>query len=274
MIDGFDHDDGYRMVEDELRAVAGQFTAHLHAAEYQRLKAQARSQNAASIRSMPRPVSGVMTEAVRQRKALRAHIKRRNRGIHAALAQPEPGASGTDENEDDELTGVGTPLQGLMNSPRKKQVPLSTMLPLSRGSTSVGRSESNGNGGSQSHYHHAAAPSRAAHARLPAGTDESTDDEDDLDKASSRPSLGLQMRSRAPSMGNERLTDGAVIHGTTTSCRMALDSSEDKQQEAPSKDKSFLDNWRRRADRFHGQSKPAKADKTEPPLLDTIPSFI
>ncbi len=36
MIDGLEDDDKYRMVEDEFVATAGTFTAHLHAAEYQR----------------------------------------------------------------------------------------------------------------------------------------------------------------------------------------------------------------------------------------------
>src|ERR1700760_3691392 len=37
MIDGYDADDGWRMVEDEFFLTARRFTAHLHQAEYKRL---------------------------------------------------------------------------------------------------------------------------------------------------------------------------------------------------------------------------------------------
>ncbi|KAK5998549.1 hypothetical protein PT974_00929 [Cladobotryum mycophilum] len=56
------------MVEDEFLHIAQSFTAHLHRAEYDRLKALARAQNAAAISEIERPVvHGPPTVAARRR---------------------------------------------------------------------------------------------------------------------------------------------------------------------------------------------------------------
>lgn len=65
-------DDRYRMVEDEFLCTAQRFTTHLHRAEYDRLKARARSNHALTIRDMERPVVGPPAPAVRLRALLPA----------------------------------------------------------------------------------------------------------------------------------------------------------------------------------------------------------
>jgi hypothetical protein len=55
MIDGVENDDGWMMVEDELLTTARRFTAHLHHAEYQRLKRLARSR---PLDALSRPTVG------------------------------------------------------------------------------------------------------------------------------------------------------------------------------------------------------------------------
>ncbi|WQF80460.1 hypothetical protein CDEST_05474 [Colletotrichum destructivum] len=122
MTEGLDNDDGYRMVEDELFTIAGQFTAHLHAAEYQRLKAQTRSQNAETIKNISRPVVGSLTELARKRQEELLRKKKQREALRRAKQE-----AGREDDESGDETGVpwrGTSLQGLMHSRKKQEVPL------------------------------------------------------------------------------------------------------------------------------------------------------
>ncbi|EEU40301.1 uncharacterized protein NECHADRAFT_91020 [Fusarium vanettenii 77-13-4] len=103
---GPQHDDRYRMVEDEFVNMAHQFTTHLHRAEYNRLKSLAKSQNADTIREIERPVIGAPTLLARRRQeSARRAVKQR----------------GFMRNGDEEETPfVGRSLKGLMESPRKE----------------------------------------------------------------------------------------------------------------------------------------------------------
>ncbi|KID79097.1 hypothetical protein MBR_00409, partial [Metarhizium brunneum ARSEF 3297] len=101
MIAGPAGDDRYRMVEDELLATAGLFTAHLHRAEYTRLKRLAAAQNAAAIREMERPVVPGPATATATRRRGRAARTAARRGLVRG-----------------EGTRGGSSLQGLMETPR------------------------------------------------------------------------------------------------------------------------------------------------------------
>lgn len=101
MIAGPAGDDRYRMVEDELLATAGLFTAHLHRAEYTRLKRLAAAQNAAAIREMERPVVPGPATATAMRRRGRAARTAARRGLVRG-----------------EGTRGGSSLQGLMETPR------------------------------------------------------------------------------------------------------------------------------------------------------------
>ncbi|KAF4440050.1 hypothetical protein F53441_12399 [Fusarium austroafricanum] len=104
---GLDHDDRYRMVEDEFLNMAHQFTIHIHASEYSRLKNLAKHQNADKIREIERPVVGAPTLLARQRQDnARRIVKHRN-------------LLGSDTNEKGPPY-AGSSLQGLMESPRKE----------------------------------------------------------------------------------------------------------------------------------------------------------
>ncbi|KIH93148.1 hypothetical protein SPBR_02913 [Sporothrix brasiliensis 5110] len=129
MVDGMDHDDRYRMVEDELLAVAQTFTAHLHAAAYQRLKRraqQAKGPVAAASRSLARPtVTTGVSAAARDRVARRtAAAKQRAKKAAAvrAVGLVHDAGDGDDNHEDDKdnTPWAGTALHDLMESdPRK-----------------------------------------------------------------------------------------------------------------------------------------------------------
>ncbi|KAK8052507.1 hypothetical protein PG993_003892 [Apiospora rasikravindrae] len=119
MVEGLDNDDRYHMVEDELLATARQFTAHLHAAEYLRLKDAAKSQNAAVISQIARPVVGGMSRIAEKKKERADLLRKQNAAIR--------NANKDDSDSDDDEVGPdsalkGTSLYTLMASPRK-QVP-------------------------------------------------------------------------------------------------------------------------------------------------------
>ncbi|KAK3947710.1 hypothetical protein QBC32DRAFT_223577 [Pseudoneurospora amorphoporcata] len=123
MIEGPRYDDRYRMVEDEFLAVAGEFTRHLHAAEYQRLKNLASSKNAETIDDISRPVTGAPTDAVRRRHARLETAAKQQRGLTKIL-----GKRADHDSDSGDKPWTGTSLQGLMDSPRKKKVPLHRSL--------------------------------------------------------------------------------------------------------------------------------------------------
>lgn len=151
MIEGIDHDDRYRMVEDEFLSTAGLFTRHLHAAEYQRLKALTSTRNAETIRAISRPVTGQMTNLVKKRRAAGDLAVSQRRGLKKAIRKGK-GAHGRSDSDDEDVEDpwAGTSLQGLMDSPRKKAVPLSTITGTTASTrTTAGFHDSNNGSGSR-----------------------------------------------------------------------------------------------------------------------------
>ncbi|KAK5634147.1 hypothetical protein RRF57_009861 [Xylaria bambusicola] len=118
MIEGIDGDDRYRMVEDEFLATARQFTAHLHAAEYKRLRANSELENAQAIRDISRPVVGQMTDIVRMKQERKTLAEKQR---IATCELRKGGASGDESTDDDDNDSwQKQSLYGLMESPRKR----------------------------------------------------------------------------------------------------------------------------------------------------------
>ncbi|OTB14090.1 hypothetical protein K445DRAFT_139102 [Daldinia sp. EC12] len=117
MIEGLENDDMYRMVEDEFLSTAQQFTAHLHAAEYHRLKAASKSQNADTIRDISRPVVGRMTDPVKLKQERKARLEKQRAATRKAKASKGQNDDFTASESDLWRTAS---LHGLMESPRKK----------------------------------------------------------------------------------------------------------------------------------------------------------
>ncbi|KAM0484194.1 hypothetical protein ACHAPX_001613 [Trichoderma viride] len=113
MIPGPLNDDKYRMVDDEFLHIAQRFTAHLHRAEYDRLKTLAKAQNAATIREIERPVvvDAVPTARARQRSVLAQRDSKQRKTLE-----------GGGEARDDEIVPslARTNLRGLMEAPRRE----------------------------------------------------------------------------------------------------------------------------------------------------------
>lgn len=123
MDEGMDHDDKYRMVEDEFLTVAQKWTVHLHAAEYKKQKKMVKARNAETIDSISRPVTGKMPDHTRRRVEGVAKSKAQRTAIEALLGK-KAAADETDSDEDG-LPYVGTSLHCLMDSPGKKAASLS-----------------------------------------------------------------------------------------------------------------------------------------------------
>lgn len=143
---GFEADDIYVMVEDEFQAVAQQFTAHLHRAEYKRMQREARAAAAAKqnditylneAKAILRPTDGktVMSAELKKVKQAREMARKTARGVKELVGDSDEDrptysseeeanevdkvlAAAEEEEEDDDI-GIGTSLHGLMASPKK-----------------------------------------------------------------------------------------------------------------------------------------------------------
>lgn len=110
MIPGPLDDDRYRMVEDEFLSTAQLFTAHLHRAEYNRLKTAAKATNAEAIREIERPVVGSPTKLARQRRDAFRRVQRQRERL---------ASEGAGEGS---MPRMSSGLQGLMDSPGEDNV--------------------------------------------------------------------------------------------------------------------------------------------------------
>ena len=142
MHEGFDKDDVYIMVEDELLSVAKLFTQHLHHAEYMRMKEQAKARKLA-LGEIPRPTDTrtPMSSEVKGRKVAETKRKKCSDILVKLMEQDEPsvrpfardgnnGDDDDDDNDDESLEidpWVGTSLQGLMSDGKRSRVSLAQM---------------------------------------------------------------------------------------------------------------------------------------------------
>jgi len=121
-----EHDDRYRMVEDEFLSIAQRFTVHLHVAEYKRQQKMVKARKADDISTISRPVTGVMPDHTRRKVNSVAQAKAQGNAIQI-LAEKKKAEQARDDSDSDDgiqLPYVGTTLHGLMDSPRKKATSL------------------------------------------------------------------------------------------------------------------------------------------------------
>ncbi|KAG9235857.1 hypothetical protein BJ875DRAFT_256908 [Amylocarpus encephaloides] len=124
MSDGMDHDDKYRMVEDEFLSVAQLFTVHLHTTEYKRQQIQVKSCNAEAIHSISRPVTGQMPNQTKRKLESAERSKLQRTAVDGMLKKESKDPVDSDDSDTGDLPYVGTTLHGLMDSPRKKAASL------------------------------------------------------------------------------------------------------------------------------------------------------
>lgn len=136
MVEGYDHDDIYIMVEDEFHSVAQTFTQHLHHAEYQRLKKKARDAAPPTFQ----PTDQMRTEVKKKLEARALHAKQKDavRNITTGI-----NLSADEDGEQDDDPWLGTSLAGLMTDAnvqkRTALVGLEKMQSTTRAAKGFGR---------------------------------------------------------------------------------------------------------------------------------------
>ncbi|KAF5618173.1 uncharacterized protein FTJAE_12339 [Fusarium tjaetaba] len=284
---GLDHDDRYRIVEDEFVNMAHQFTLHIHTSEYNRLKNLAKHQNADTIREIERPVVGAPTLLTRHRQEdVRRNIKQRK-------------LLGTNSNEKKDSPYVGSSLQGLMESPRKEHKWISAIgladtaaTRASAGFNSQKISPLRLNQGSSS------TPAKKRH--IPLGDDDETDDGDDLDLASplritatkaartahtsssamprSTPRTAFSTPRSLKSAMNTTSRPGSSVKRPTTapggSEARKISKSRDTQEDIDDDDPFGINKRRIQRQKSREQFRKPEEKTASKPSLDDIPSFL
>lgn len=138
MIPGLQHDDQWRMVEDEFVATAHRFTAHMHAAEYHRLREMAKKRRKDAPGCTLHPITESATDDVK-----RSHVaKSLAISQHSAIKRAFSHVKDADEDDIDETPWAGTHLHDLMESPRKKKISLARMTSVGAGTRAAALSRS------------------------------------------------------------------------------------------------------------------------------------
>jgi hypothetical protein len=128
MIEGLDGDDRWVQVEDEFLTTAKLFTQHLHHAEYQRLKRQARSKNASAIHRISRPVDSTTKLSTESRIKIQGAEQRHNQKntLTNIIGAANLGRRDESDSEDEDPFMNDPRLAGLMTH-RDSSTKLSTV---------------------------------------------------------------------------------------------------------------------------------------------------
>lgn len=132
MLEGYDRDDIYVMVEDEFHAVARSFTKHLHHAEYERFKALAKERNSSTASTISRPVDSITAMRAETKKKKEAEARgAKNKATLERFRNPakrqrsDSDISDPEDQDKDTRSWKGTVLQDLMRGgPKKNQASL------------------------------------------------------------------------------------------------------------------------------------------------------
>lgn len=132
MLEGYDRDDIYVMVEDEFHAVARSFTKHLHHAEYERFKALAKERNSSTASTISRPVDSITAMRAENKKKKEAEARdAKNKATLERFRNPakrqrsDSDISDPEDHDKDTRSWKGTALQDLMRRvPKKNQTSL------------------------------------------------------------------------------------------------------------------------------------------------------
>ncbi|CBF86338.1 hypothetical protein AN2182.2 [Aspergillus nidulans FGSC A4] len=211
--EGLDEDDIYIMVEDEFYTVAQTFTRHLHYAEYVRSKKEAKVRNADTIADIARPTSGAtpMSVELKKRYAADELEARQQDGLDALLGKQlaRDGDPGDDPEVD--VSWAGTHLQDFMFRPRKVRslAGLQKSKPSTKAAAEFPRSSRLGSDSAVGNGPDDDMPVGEGQ-KEPAITDETTDDDDDLDAGVSQVNLAAARSSSTPSISGPRRTSAAV----------------------------------------------------------------
>ncbi|EAW14425.1 uncharacterized protein ACLA_074620 [Aspergillus clavatus NRRL 1] len=226
LVEGFNNDDIYMMVEDEFYAMAQTFTQHLHYAEYVKRKKEAKLQNAAAIKDLARPTDGVtpISEETKRREAAAALSARQKAGLEKAEAdRPLNGSEEGEEDTEDDDGLAGTSLGYLMTSPRKIRslVGMQGIQSSTRAAAGYGRASGEQKQSAAGGNNVRTSPSKAAEKDEHAADETATED-DDLDGQTN----GTPTRPRMPSTAS---SSKQSVSRTPTPQSTYVDVKEERQ---------------------------------------------
>jgi len=192
---GLSADDIYIMVEDEFLSVARTFTAHLHHAEYIRLKNEARNRNSATLSNISRPVDSITTmrAETKKKKEAQAQEARTKAGVESIKGPKRP-VTASDDSDIDETEGQAQPWEGtqlqrfMMTSPKKALTSLTGLQGVTsytRAAAGYERSKLTQQSPIASQPH---GPGKATAKATATKHETSEDDDDDLDAPPRAPS--------------------------------------------------------------------------------------
>jgi len=201
---GLSADDIYIMVEDEFLSVARTFTAHLHHAEYVRLKSEAKNRNSSTIPSIARPVDSITTmrAETKKKKEAEAQEARTKAGLESIKGPKRPmtasDGSDFDENEARDQPWEGTHLQRFMTTSPNKALTSLTGLQgvMSHTRAAAGFERSEPKGATTKQHPTPSRPRGQGKATAAVAVDETSEDDDDLDAPSRAVSRKPALASR------------------------------------------------------------------------------
>ncbi|TVY68979.1 hypothetical protein LSUE1_G007200 [Lachnellula suecica] len=226
MDEGIDHDDKYRMVEDEFLTVAQQFTVHLHAAEYKRQEKLVKSRKAEAIDSISRPVVGRMPDQTRRKVESINRSKIQQNVIGDLLSKAGANNPKDSDDSDDavDLPYVGTTLHGLMDSPRRKAASLGkigSFTTTTRAAAGFKKPSTNLKSSQMSLPESPSAPRSGNARQIGPGSSTASDDEDDDDDLDA-PILAPRLTApKSEQSITKALSDGRSIIPTTKQMKPA-----------------------------------------------------
>lgn len=280
MEEGQEHDDKYRMVEDEFLMIAKSFTVHLHTAEYKRLGKIAKARNADTINSISRPVIGRMPNATKRRAEELIRSQGHRDVLENLVGKKEDGLS--DDSDEEALPFVGTSLHGLMTNPKKRGI---SLMKVSSPTRTTRAAAGFRNPTKMKPVQRSNSPTTKREA-APIGLDpESTDseDDDDLDGPISAPKFPLSKPSVKKEIKDSRQTARVPV-GSKAATSNTLSSSKNhasriellKPSKTPDTDSSSHSSATQdRIARRIAQAKLGKKQAEEnEKKLDIIPTFL
>ncbi|KAL6719157.1 hypothetical protein ACLMJK_003394 [Lecanora helva] len=216
---GLHADDIYIMVEDEFLSSARLFTAHLHHAEYVRLKNEAKARNASSV--IARPVDGrteMRRETVMKKKGEERaeRVRRGVEGIVKGMPDVDDSGSGEEGEGRDGLPWQGTQLQRFMvKSPKRRGVEGLVGLQGVRANTRAAAGFERARGGGSPTSKRV----KGEAMKMEEKEDSCSDDDDDLDAptrapsyAPSRPPQTSKTRPSAPKPNSKPTSASTIQH--------------------------------------------------------------
>jgi hypothetical protein len=224
MHEGAEHDDKYRMVEDEFFTTAQKFTVHLHTAEYKRQEKLVKSRKADAISSISRPVTGRMPDETKRKVESINRTKTQRNALESMISKAGKPKDSDDSDDAIDLPYFGTTLHGLMDSPRRKTAYLGKMGSVKSTTRAAAGFKKSSAQLKSSQKSISESPQATRYGKVPkieagSSTASSDDDDDDLDAPIPAPKLNV-VKKEDTTKGNSLLSSISIAPTTQSTKAM------------------------------------------------------